>query len=520
MPSRPFPAPLAPFILLMAGLAPHVTTGQEVADPAALQHDVATRFAAGDYAGVIGATEGIEKALRAKPKDSDFVPRMRLLAELLTRRAVAQRRLGRLDAAEAALESAGKTLADKDVQRAVAMFARTAGERAAGAIVPLELTNLELVDAQLDLVLALIEAEPAASAQPASDAPPPVARATKPAANESPREGQAAADPAGRKAKSRGDLRQVFNALLFQSRGLRQGLDERLAQADPALRSSPAILASVSAARPTLHTARAALIMARTQSATPPPAQPLQPGAGAGAAAGAGAPRGAAAPAEPAAALPTPPTGSAATQVDPVAILTEALDSAVAAMAPALTAPDDDERPAGEAAAALALARSEAAFVRAPYLEWRARAKTLAGDTAGARADIQAALADRAAAGQRAHPDVVEALVIGGEAALAEAEQTKANGDLAGSRAAFEHAVAWLSRAREVAAACPGGFDADAPLRQRIDALLDTAVESRQNTASTVATTDAVDAAARRALQALGKRPAQTTRPTAAVASP
>ena len=514
MPSRPFPVPLAPFILLMAGLAPHVTTGQEVADPAALQHDVATRFAAGDYAGVIGATEGIEKALRAKPKDSDFVPRMRLLAELLTRRAVAQRRLGRLDAAEAALESAGKTLADKDVQRAVAMFARTAGERAAGAIVPLELTNLELVDAQLDLVLALIEAEPAASTQPASDAPPPVARATKPAANESPREGQAAADPAGRKAKSRGDLRQVFNALLFQSRGLRQGLDERLAQADPALRSSPAILASVSAARPTLHTARAALIMARTHSATPPPAQPLQPGGGAG------APRGAAAPAEPAAALPTPPTGSAATQVDPVAVLTEALDSAVAAMAPALTAPDDDERPAAEAAAALALARSEAAFVRAPYLEWRARAKTLAGDTAGARADIQAALADRAAAGQRAHPDVVEALVIGGEAALAEAEQTKANGDLAGSRAAFEHAVAWLSRAREVAAACPGGFDADAPLRQRIDALLDTAVESRQNTASTVATTDAVDAAARRALQALGKRPAQTTRPTAAVASP
>lgn len=516
MPSRPFPVPLAPFILLMAGLAPHVTTGQEVADPAALQHDVATRFAAGDYAGVIGATEGIEKALRAKPKDPDFVPRMRLLAELLTRRAVAEQRLGRLDAAEAALESAGKTLADKDVQRAVAMFARTAGERAAGAIVPLELTNLELVDAQLDLVLGLIEAEPAAATQPASDAPPPVARATKPAANESPREGEVAADPAGRKAKSRGDLRQVFNALLFQSRGLRQGLDERLAQADPALRSSPAILASVSTARPTLHAARAALIMARTQSATPPPAQPLQPGG----AAGAGASRGAAAPAEPAAARPTPPTGPAATQVDPVAVITEALDSAVAAMAPVLTTPDDDERPAAEAAAALALARSEAAFVRAPYLEWRARAKTLAGDTAGARADIQAALADRAAAGQRAHPDVVEALVIGGEAALAEAEQTKANGDLAGSRGAFEHAVAWLSRAREVAAACPGGFDADAPLRQRIDALLDTAVESRQNTASTVATTDAVDAAARRALQALGKRPAQAARPTAAVASP
>ncbi|HBB73493.1 MAG TPA: hypothetical protein DC048_03475, partial [Planctomycetaceae bacterium] len=135
----------------MAGLAHHVATGQEVADPAALQNDVATRFAAGDYAGVIEATDGIEKVLRGKPKDPDFVPRMRLLAELLTRRAVAQRRLGRLDAAEAALESAGKTLADKDVQRAVAMFARTAGERAAGAIVPLELTNLELVDAQLDL---------------------------------------------------------------------------------------------------------------------------------------------------------------------------------------------------------------------------------------------------------------------------------------------------------------------------------------------------------------------------------
>jgi len=497
-------------MLVAACLGQLRVAAQDAVDPAALQRDVAVRFAAGDYAGVVEATDGVEKALRAKAKDPDFVPRMRLIAELLTRRAVAERALGRLDAAEASLEAAGKTLGDKDLQRMVAMFVRSAGDKAAPAVVPLELTNLQLVDAQLDLVLALIEAD----ATPVSDAdaaPKPGADGKKPAPAES----------APRKAKARGDLRQTFNALLFQSRGLRQGLDERLEKAEPAVRSSPTSRALASLARPALHTARASLIVARARSAAGPPgaASPVAPNVGgpqavveSGPALAAGGP--------PVADASAPPADPASAPPDPVKLLTEALEVAENAMAPVLAPPDNDDRPAAEAAAALALAKYEAALVRAPYLEWRARARIMAGDTSGARADVQAALAERAAAGQRTHPDLVESLVIGGEAALAEAHQSQASGDLAASRAAFEHAVAWLSRARDVAAACPNAFDAESPLRERIDDLLASAVEARQSTVTTVATTDAVDAAARRALRALGARPASPARPAAVDAAP
>lgn len=497
-------------MLVAACLGQQPVAAQDPVDPATLQRDVAVRFAAGDYLGVVEATDGVEKALRAKAKDPDFVPRMRLIAELLTRRAVAERAIGRLDAAEASLEAAGKTLGDKDVQRIVAMFVRSAGEKAAPAVVPLELTNLQLVDAQLDLVLALIEA----GAAPGSDAD----TVRKPGAEG---EKPAPAESAPRKAKARGDLRQTFNALLFQSRGLRQGLDERLEKAEPAVRSSPTSRVLASLARPTLHTARAALIVARTQSAASPPGGAAPPVAKPDGAQAVAAPAKALAPVAPAVADATAaPADPASAPPDPVKLLTEALEVAENAMAPVLAPPENDGLPAAEAAAAFALAKYEAALVRAPYLEWRARARIMAGDTSGARADVQAALAERAAAGQRTHPDLVESLVIGGEAALAEAHQSRASGDLAASRAAFEHAVAWLSRARDVAAACPGAFDAESPLRQRIDDLLTSAVEARQSTVATVATTDAVDAAARRALRALGARPASPARPAAAEAVP
>lgn len=498
------------WVLATCGVAlalvhPGTAFAQDAIDPAALQHDVAVRFASGDYAGVVEATAGVEKALRVKVKDPDFVPRMRLTAELLTRRAVAERMLGRLDAAEASLEAAGKKIGDRDVQRMVAMFVRSAGEKAAPAVVPLELTNLELVDAQLDLVLALIEAEHDTTIAATDDAD--AARKTGAEADQAP------VQPAMRKSKARGDLRQTFNTLLYQSRGLRQGLDERLEKAEPAVRSSPASRALASPARPMLHAARAALIVAgaRQDGAAIVPAA-AQIGGGERMAATSGQ-TGSAPTAQGVAPPPADPT---AAPPDPVALLTEALEAAEEAMAPALAAPEDEDRPAAEAAAALARAKYEAALVRAPYLEWRARARIMAGDTAAARADVQAALAERAAAGQRAHPDLVASLVVGGEAALAEATQTRASGDLAGARAAFEHAVVWLSRARDIAAACPGGFDAESPLPKRIDVLLASAVEARQNTVTTVATTDAVDAAARRALRALGARPGSPPRPAAA----
>lgn len=432
---------------------------QDAPDPLAVQQQVGELLAAGDYAAVVAATAGIEKTLRVKPRDPAYAPKMRLLTDLLLRRAVAERRLGRLDAADASLDAAAKTIGDKELQRLIVMFMRSAGESAVPTLVPLELTNLEVVDARLGSLLDRLDAAAGAAGDAAG----------------------AAGDPGAAPGDQRGEK---VTELAKQARTLREGLPERLDQADAGVQRSPHARMLASQARPLLHAARLALLGDRGPGAAKP-----APTAAAGAAAGSAAP-----PAD-------------AGQREAVDLCVEALAAVDAAIAPALAPPPPPRRgqPAAPQADLEAL-RREAALTRAPFVEWLARARLAAGDTTAARTDAEAALAERATAGQEGHPDVVEPLVLLGEIALADARAAAAERRGPESSVAFTAAADALTRARDVIAAHEPQFEPASPLRRRVATDLPEALAARQSAAALVTAADAVDAAAGRALRAL--RPA------------
>lgn len=454
---------LALVLLLVAAGAtwqrPTATTAraQDAPDAADVQQQVGELLAAGDYAALVEVTAGIEKTLRVKSRDPAYAPKMRLLTELLLRRALAERRLGRLDAVEASLDAAAKTIGDKELQRLIVMFMRSAGEGAVPTLVPLELTNLEVVDARLEALLDRIDA----AAGLAGDTDP------------------APVDQRGEK------VTELAKELAKQARTLREGLPERLEQADPAVQRSPYARMLASQARPLLQAARLALVAARGAGGAQPAPAPARPAGGNPETEGAAAAR-------------VKGSGTA------VELCVEALAAADAAIAPAIAPPPPPRR--GQPAAPpadLEAARGEAALARAPLVEWLARARFAAGDTAAARADAEAALAERVTAGQESHPDVVEGLVLLGEIALADARLAASERRVAESTVAFTAAVDALSRARAVIAAHEPQFDPASPLRRRVATDLPEALAARAGAAALVTASDAVDAAAGRALRAL-----------------
>jgi len=435
----------------VAGPGPRPAVAQPSADAEASLQDITARFTAGDYAGVVTATEGVDKSPRPRPRDPDFVPRMRVIAELLVRRSLAERRLGRLDAAEASVEAAGKVIGDREVQRAVALFVRSAGPQAVAAVVPLELTNLEVLDARIALLLDRLEAE--ASAAAAVDS------------------GAAAA---ARTPRSPKDRRQSCEELLVQSRQLREGLSDRLDKAAEGLRASPTARVLASEARPLLQAGRAAIVTLRAGNG------PHAPAAREAARAG----------------------GDDVETPEAVTSLEKALAAADQAIKAAVAAAGKPERPRAAATGAV---------VRADYLEWLARARLASGDPAAARADVRAAIAERLAGGQEDHPELVDAFLLGGEVALAEARAATAAGDMKASGSAFDQSVEWLSRARDVVEGSPAVFGLESPLRRRAEELITGARAARADSDSALIVIDAVDAAAGRALRALGRRPALST---------
>jgi hypothetical protein len=470
------PARVAVGLLLAVGIAwprPAATTAwaQVAPDPLAVQQQVAKLLSAGEYAALVESTAGIEKTLRAKSRDPAYAPKMRLLTDLLVARALAERRLGRLDAADASLEAAASTIAEKDLQRLIVMFMRSGGENAVPVLVPLELTNLDLMDARVEALLDRIEMEP----------------------------GPDAADAAV--AEAANARRRAYGVLAQQSRQLREGLPERLEKAEPAVRGSPRARMLASEARPLLHEARVALIVAvdRKEAAAAP---------GAAAPAGGQGNAGAASP-------------------NAIDLCVKALAAADAAMAGALSAVEpaaegQEAKPEGQEpkpGPELEAARREAALVRAPLLEWLSRARLAEGDLTGARETAEKALAERAAAGQQNHPDLVEPLILLGEIALADGRAAAEQRRTGATSAAFDAAALALTRARDVVVKRDAEFLDKSALRQRIMTLLAEAVATRDTALSRATSADLVDGASGRALRALRLSPpaAPVGPPTSAV---
>lgn len=107
----------------------------------------------GDYRAAIAEAGALEEEARPKAKDNTFVPRTRAMVELLLTRAVLQRRIGDLDAAEESLGVAYKAYTDREFQRRLGLAVRAGGDQAAAALVPFELVFVDLLDQGMGLVV-------------------------------------------------------------------------------------------------------------------------------------------------------------------------------------------------------------------------------------------------------------------------------------------------------------------------------------------------------------------------------
>ena len=440
---------------LVAAVAHAGDTEAEPEQPADLAAKLGGLFAAGQYRQALAESEPLEKEFKPRGRDPQLIPRTKLWVDLLAFRGSIERRMGNLEAAATKYEAGFRALNDKDLQRAINGFLR-GGEKAVGQLVPLELTNLEVLDGRVELLLDGLEnLEAGEAADPEAIAKP---------------------------------LAAVRKAAEL-ARAAREGLEERLALADKTLRQSAYSLMLASGCRPLRAAGRLALAEARLAAAPPEPAEAAE-----------------AAEADEAKATPE----------QAVAKLDEAIAAAEAAMAPALPKPPRGVAVAAAVPPPAPLTASptdlppavrEAGLVRADLLARRAEARRASGERAAARSDLTAAVAWRRAVQGAEHPDLVEPLTSAAELAVAEARIAVEARDIAESISRFEAAEAALADAEKILAAQQEQFAEASPLPQRIDSLQEAVEKERQDVAGLAGDANAVDAAAARALRLLESLP-------------
>jgi hypothetical protein len=427
---------------LVAAVAHAGDTEAEPEQPADLAAKLGGLFAAGQYRQALAESEPLEKEFKPRGRDPQLIPLKKLWVDLLAFRGSIERRMGNLEAAATKYEAGFRALNDKDLQRAINGFLR-GGEKAVGQLVPLELTNLEVLDGRVELLLDGLEnLEAGEAADPEAIAKP---------------------------------LAAVRKAAEL-ARAAREGLEERLALADKTLRQSAYSLMLASGCRPLRAAGRLALAEARLAAAPPEPAEAAEA------------------------------DEAKATPEQAVAKLDEAIAAAEAAMAPALPKPPRGVAVAA-AVPPPAPAVREAGLVRADLLARRAEARRASGERAAARSDLTAAVAWRRAVQGAEHPDLVEPLTSAAELAVAEARIAVEARDIAESISRFEAAEAALADAEKILAAQQEQFAEASPLPQRIDSLQEAVEKERQDVAGLAGDANAVDAAAARALRLLESLP-------------
>ena len=460
-----------PVSWLLAALLAAVAAGGDAdqateapVDPAA---KLVTMFLAGQYRQALAESEPLEKSLKPRGRDPQLIPRTKLWVDLLAFRGLIERRMGNLESAAAKYEAGFKALTDKDLRRLITVALR-GDEKVIGLLVPLELTNVEVLDARVDVLLdslATFDLKEVA-ANPEETAK--ILAAARRAADLA-REGRA-------------------------------GLDERMGSADDSVQQSPYSLMLASKSRSLRAEARLALAESRLAGLMPKPASPDKPSASPDKA----PPSPDKAPPSPDKAPPSPDRA--------VAGFGEALVAAEAAMAPALPEPVEGatvppQAPAESERGDVSPAIREAGLVRADLLAWRALAQRASKALGLARTDLAAALAWRRAVQGSNHPDLVEPLIWTADLALAEARLAVKARNIAEGSTRFDAATAALQEAQELLATHREQFVAESPLEEQLKSLLATVGKERQRAEELAGNANAVDAAAARVLRLLDALP-------------
>lgn len=419
-------------------------------------------LAAGDYARAAQIADEIAKTPEPKRSDPDFLARKLESFRALSRRGLAELRLGQLDAAEATLAKAFRTFKDQDVQRLLSVEARKANPSIAVKIVAVELAWIDLLNLRSAVIVDRIRFA-GLSRSATADAP------------------AAPPDREEQESRERKDVERWIRELDMLGKltaAERRTLVERFDQGGSAVTASPLARSLVGRFRPALLSGMAALAIGTLPFPVAGPAKPSSPGSDAA------SPEGA-----------PPEDGRPQWLADALAGFDEAskaLDEAIAAASPA---GESGLRPD---------AKIEAALLRAELLAHRAVARWRTGDPAGARADVEAAIALRGEIAKLRkevspsdHPDLVWPLALAAELAVEETRRHLSAGENDRARVRVQEAASLLARA----AALP--IPDEHPLRGAIAALATRLEGEQADLGKALPRTDAADAAGRRVRRAL-----------------
>lgn len=459
--------PTAPIVALVvaAGLAAGVATpaaGQPAAAKAPDWTGLDRLLEAGDYDRASRVADDILALPEPKRSDADFLSRKLGSFRALSKRGLAELRLGRFDAAEETLGKASRVFKNQDVQKLLSLDERSRNQSAQAKLVPIQLAWIELLSLRAAVIIDRIRAAN-------------LARSALPAAAGADRDG---GEPHAVDRETVDRWIRDLQMLRSISAVERKSLADRFDQGGSAYTSSPLARSLVGRFRSAMLAGSAALEIGSLPFPIPGPPSASMPAADETPAPG------------------SPPVdGRQQWLAEAITRLEEAsqsLDEAVVAASPTGAA---GLRPA---------AKIEAALLKAELLANRAAARRRTGDMPGAREDAEAAIALRLEAGKlrkdvrpESHPDLAWPLVLAAEIAVEEIGRHVAAGEGEQARARAQEASTLLARA----ASLP--IPDDHPLRGAL-AGLSTRLESHQGDLErSLPRSEAADAASRRVRRAI-----------------
>lgn len=418
-------------------------------------------LAAGDYERVIAVANEIIAVPEPRPSDPEFLTRNLETARALARRGLAELRLGRLDAAEASLTKAFRTVKDQDVQRLLTLRAKKANASVAVKVVADELAWIDLLNLRSAVIVERIRHAN-------------LARGTAAEPDSEP------ADPEARETQVRSDVDRwvrELETLRKLTAAERKTLAESFEFGGSVVTGSPLARSLVGGFRPALLTGIAAVEVSKVPFSVQRPAKPGQPpieGSGND--------------------LPADERRAAwLTEANAAfAEAGKALDEAIAACSPN-----------GEAGLRPE-AKIEAALLRAELLTERGAARRQAGNLAAASEDFRTAIALQGEVAKmrkdvraEGHPDLSWPLVLAAEVAVEEAERHVAAGAHDRARDRGREATTMMARAR----ALP--LPDDHPFRASLNGLTERSERIEASLRQALPRSDAADAAARRVRRVL-----------------
>jgi len=462
----------------------------------------------GKYKQVVAETRQLEQVVRPNGRSPKGGQQTAIMIDLLLLRMFAEREMGMLSDAEKSLADAQRYFKSKDFQRALAASVPRSSdpEQVGKAVLPFSLLYFSLIDEEAMLLLERMRSD---NHGLTVAKPPRVSTKAGTAETDAAETDAAETDAAETDAAAWAKRFELIDNITKLAQHARNTSMARLPDGEESPESrSPYTRVMLGGFRPHLLTGKRFLEAGKLpftlSSDTTAPAAESEPAAETKNDATSAAPVIAETPAA---------RAEAADRQFRRAIeyLEQAVADADAACDAALAAFKRDED-AAETAEYLA-ARKQAARIRCAAKEALAEAVLRHGDPERARQILGPAIADLRAAEKPNHPALAEPLIVDAEISLAEMRQSIAAKNVTAAERQSRTAVEALREAKELLAVEESGFAKEAPIHELVAQTLAQAESQSKVAAQLVASKDAADAAARRALRAINAGDAKKAAP-------